>query len=1099
MATPSTVLGQVEALYVGYFGRAGDPSGVTSWVAAINSGKATFASIAANFAQATEATTKYPYLLNPTLANPTTFVTAIYANLFNRAPDAAGQTFWVAYLNANNGNATAVGTFISTIITSAAAGGTDDLSVQNKTSVATDFTQQYANTSLPFNSVVAAQSTTELNATTSVASTVTTQIAATSTFITTQQNTPTTFTALTTSSDTVTIAANGTQVTGTSGIASPTFSAGDTITGNGFTNTSVSITDSTAVGTTVNLTTGSPAGATINNVQLFKWLSSSNLTLDTTTSNLGFSGLTALNATTASGGAFIDTIKAAATTSITVADTANTKLTAGQAITGGSTVSFSENNGAFDNSAQTIAVTGLNGTSAVTLTQTNIAAGKGMLETIADANYASTSKAGTITSITINGLDTQGVTITDSALNALSVSNVVTGATVTMGTIAGGNTLTTATVLGLTLSNDAALTLTDTSNFFKTLNVTEGATKSTLAAVNATGITTETITGTSGSTSVLTQTAAGMTGLTSVTISGFAGLTDADLNAGALTKLATVTDTSAGNVIVSLTDTLTSFVGGAATGGEAVTITADATKAITGAGLATSEVVFNAAAATFTSGNTGANVTGFKVLGLAGGSSGTYDLSTSPFAGYTAVDIQATAGATTLNKVTAGTTLAIDTAATGALIYNQAGTSGATGSVALTLGVSAATALLNGVAATGAGFTAASALTLQDSINNGIGTVSFTMNNTTAGSVETLTALSDVGMTSLTLGGSGDLTITNSYSSSVTGLTITDNVAATTGLTFGTSLVDNVLTSLTLAGSNTSTMTLTNIQDSGTSLTVTDSYAGKVSDATLVMASATTETFNNTGGTLTVGSTANVATALATLNLSGAVAYTATGDAVTAGITVAGSTDNSAVSFTVTGGAAAGKTDSFTLGNGANTIVDPGVGTVNITVGTGANGITLSGALVTSLITEGTHTTATADTLAVAQNGNGATTGGTQPTAFTTITGYNNIAGGSDTITFTKDVANTITWGGGTATTAKVTTTTDSTSLISWIQSAETNNAAAHSVSWFQFGGNTYLLESTTAGATSFLAADTLVKLTGLTTFTAAGDVNAAALFKLQA
>ena len=123
MATPTTVLGQVEALYVGYFGRAGDPAGVNGWVNSINTGKATFASIAANFATSTEALNKYPYLTTPFISSPTTFVNSVYANLFNRTPDAAGLTFWVNYLNANNGNSTAAGLFISTIITAAAAGG----------------------------------------------------------------------------------------------------------------------------------------------------------------------------------------------------------------------------------------------------------------------------------------------------------------------------------------------------------------------------------------------------------------------------------------------------------------------------------------------------------------------------------------------------------------------------------------------------------------------------------------------------------------------------------------------------------------------------------------------------------------------------------------------------------------------------------------------------------------------------------------------------------------------------------------------------------------------------------------------------------------
>src|SRR5665213_921859 len=145
MATPSTILGQVESIYVGYFGRAGDPSGTNAWVSAITSGKATFSSVAGFFGTSQEALNKYPYLSTPFISSSTTFVNQVYQNLFGHAPDAAGLTFWTNYLNANNTNGTAAGLFISTIITSAAAGGVDDTTVQNKSSVAGDFTTQMSN------------------------------------------------------------------------------------------------------------------------------------------------------------------------------------------------------------------------------------------------------------------------------------------------------------------------------------------------------------------------------------------------------------------------------------------------------------------------------------------------------------------------------------------------------------------------------------------------------------------------------------------------------------------------------------------------------------------------------------------------------------------------------------------------------------------------------------------------------------------------------------------------------------------------------------------------------------------------------------------
>lgn len=47
MATFASVIDQVESLYVGYFGRAGDPSGTQSWTQAVSTGKVTISSVAA--------------------------------------------------------------------------------------------------------------------------------------------------------------------------------------------------------------------------------------------------------------------------------------------------------------------------------------------------------------------------------------------------------------------------------------------------------------------------------------------------------------------------------------------------------------------------------------------------------------------------------------------------------------------------------------------------------------------------------------------------------------------------------------------------------------------------------------------------------------------------------------------------------------------------------------------------------------------------------------------------------------------------------------------------------------------------------------------
>ena len=130
--------------------------------------------------------------------------------------------------------------------------------------------------------------------------------------------------------------------------------------------------------------------------------------------------------------------------------------------------------------------------------------------------------------------------------------------------------------------------------------------------------------------------------------------------------------------------------------------------------------------------------------------------------------------------------------------------------------------------------TAASAeLTLWDSNSAGLANVSFTVNNSTAGSQDNINYLNDQGLSALTIAVQGDLEIGNStvntaFVDLVVSLSITDNSTSTAGLTFNTGITDNSLTTLTLAGSNTATMALGTLTDTATSLTVTDSYAGNV-------------------------------------------------------------------------------------------------------------------------------------------------------------------------------------------------------------------------------------------------------------------------------
>ena len=181
MTTFSSTTDQVQALYVGYFGRAGDPGGANYWIGLLNNGTNTLAQQAASFATQPEAKAKYPYLANPLVSNPDQFIKEVYLNLFNREPDPAGQAYWSAKLIAAGGNPNAVGQFILDVISGAT--GVDSVCITNKVSVSRTFTEAAANNSIPWTDAVAAQSTAEIASVTADPATVIAANKATAAFL----------------------------------------------------------------------------------------------------------------------------------------------------------------------------------------------------------------------------------------------------------------------------------------------------------------------------------------------------------------------------------------------------------------------------------------------------------------------------------------------------------------------------------------------------------------------------------------------------------------------------------------------------------------------------------------------------------------------------------------------------------------------------------------------------------------------------------------------------------------------------------------------------------------------------------------------------
>ena len=113
---------QVAELYVATFNRAPDAAGLDYWV---NTSGLTIEEIAQSFFDQTETQTLYPEG-----TTDTAFVTSIYTNLFNRAPDADGLAYWVAELTA--------GTMTRSVLIEAMKNGaqaTDATIIANKATV----------------------------------------------------------------------------------------------------------------------------------------------------------------------------------------------------------------------------------------------------------------------------------------------------------------------------------------------------------------------------------------------------------------------------------------------------------------------------------------------------------------------------------------------------------------------------------------------------------------------------------------------------------------------------------------------------------------------------------------------------------------------------------------------------------------------------------------------------------------------------------------------------------------------------------------------------------------------------------------------------
>src|ERR1700722_8949682 len=258
----------IQELYVGYFGRAGDPAGVTYWTTAASTQSIT--QMSRSFPVQSETLALYPVLNTPltlqsNAAAQASFLTAIYQNLFGHAPDANGLTYWEGQLSAGY----SPGLIIAAIIGGAL--GLDAVVMNAKAAVAQSYTTAVAqaiNPPVTWSATGdAARSRAILSGVTSVTATGAAAMIAAA--IVVDQGGPgsspppssgggATYT-LTTGADTF-IGGPGIDTFNAVDVAgAPTWTAGDTIDGGSGTNT-FNVTQATPIA-------GAPVSATVTNIQ----------------------------------------------------------------------------------------------------------------------------------------------------------------------------------------------------------------------------------------------------------------------------------------------------------------------------------------------------------------------------------------------------------------------------------------------------------------------------------------------------------------------------------------------------------------------------------------------------------------------------------------------------------------------------------------------------------------------------------------------------------------------------------------------------------------------------------------------------------------
>jgi hypothetical protein len=164
---------QTELIYIGYFDRAADGLGFAFWEGQDAHAQASVASggfgqsaavaltnIANSFTPQAETIALYPFLSNPNpnYSDPTvraaltTFVENVYGDMFGHAADSGGLAYWTGQIESG-----AVGLGAAVLAIANGAQGTDATILQNKITVALDFTNQTAAAKVPVTPTLVAE------------------------------------------------------------------------------------------------------------------------------------------------------------------------------------------------------------------------------------------------------------------------------------------------------------------------------------------------------------------------------------------------------------------------------------------------------------------------------------------------------------------------------------------------------------------------------------------------------------------------------------------------------------------------------------------------------------------------------------------------------------------------------------------------------------------------------------------------------------------------------------------------------------------------------------------------------------------------------